>query len=311
MPTSDDSRLPRATNMRTLILYVRNFMPSSRGNRVRSPFAQSPEFLKLLQSDPTADLSRIALEIACDEYPDLDPEAYLRKIVALADRVRDRCPSGAGPRQVLGQVNWVLFVEEGFQGNTEDYGDPRNSYLNEVIDRRMGIPISLSVLYRALAVRLGLEVSGVNLPAHFMLRVGSGVSTIFIDPFHAGALLDRTGCESCISKVIGQPVALSDLQLAPCSVTQIVTRMLRNLKAIYLQRNDFMIALPVQRRLAALDPVEPHEQRDLGMLCLQVDRPGDALGPLEAYLKARPDADDADAVGSLLRAARREVARWN
>ena len=278
---------------------------------MRSPFAQSPEFLKLLQGDPGADLTRIAFEIARDEYPDLDAESYLQKIEALADRVRDRCPSGAGPRQLLGQINWVLYVEEGYQGNTEDYGDPRNSYLNEVIDRRLGIPISLSVLYRALAGRLGLEVSGVNLPAHFMLRVGRGASTIFIDPFHAGALLDRAGCERCISNVIGQSVALTDLQLAPCSVAQVVSRMLRNLKAIYLQRNEFMVALPVQRRLAALDPGEPQEQRDLGMLCLQVDRPGDAVEPLEAYLRARPDADDADAVGSLLRAARREVARWN
>lgn len=278
---------------------------------MRSPFAQSPEFRKLLQRDPGADLTRIALEIAHDEYPDLDAESYLQKIEALAERVRDRCASGARPRQVLGQVNWVLYVEEGFQGNTEDYSDPRNSYLNEVIDRRTGIPISLSVLYRALAGRLGLEVSGVNMPAHFLLRVGRGASTIFIDPFHAGALLDRAGCERCISKVIGRSVGLSDVQLAPCSLAKVVSRMLRNLKAIYLQRNEFMVALPVQRRLAALDLGEPQEQRDLGMLCLQVDRPGDAVKPLEAYLQARPDADDAVAVGSLLRAARREVARWN
>jgi regulator of sirC expression with transglutaminase-like and TPR domain len=278
---------------------------------VRSPFAQSPEFVKLLQRDPGADLTRIALEIARDEYPDLDPEVYLEKIVALADRVRDRCPAGARPRQILGHVNWVLFVEEGFKGNTEDYGDPRNSYLNEVIDRRTGIPISLSLLYRALAGRLGLELSGVNLPAHFLLRVGRGTSTIFIDPFHSGALLDRAGCERCVSRVVGQSVALSDLQLAPCSPAQVVSRMLRNLKAIYFQRNEFMLALPVQRRLAAVELGEPEEQRDLGMLCLQVDRPGDAVGPLEAYLQAQPEAADAEVVGSLLRAARREVARWN
>lgn len=278
---------------------------------MRSPFAQSPEFLKLLRHDPAADLTRIALEISRDEYPDLDADSYLRKIEELADRVRDRCPSGAGPRQVLGQVNWVLYVEEGYQGNTEDYSDPRNSYLNEVIDRRTGIPISLSVLYRAVAGRLSPQMSGMNLPAHFMLRVGQGASTIFIDPFHAGALLDRAGCERCISKVVGQAVALSDLQLAPCSPAQVVSRMLRNLKALYLQRNEFTRALPVQRRLAAIEAGEPQEQRDLGMLCLQVDRPGDAVKPLEAYLQARPDADDADAIGTLLRAARREVARWN
>jgi regulator of sirC expression with transglutaminase-like and TPR domain len=279
--------------------------------RVRSPFAESPEFQRLLRQEPGPDLSRIALEIARDAYPDLDFGPYLARIDALAARVRDRCPPLARSRQVLGQINWVLFVEEGFQGNADHYYDPKNSYLNEVIDRKLGIPISLSVLYWALAERLGLEMAGVNLPAHFLLRVGQGESTIFVDPFHSGALLDRQGCARRIAELVGRPVVLTELQLAPCRLDLVVSRMLRNLKVIYTQERDFPSAVPVQRRLAALNPADPHEQRDLGMLLLQVDRPAEAIGPLQIYLDARPQADDAEPIRSLLRAARRDVAQRN
>lgn len=278
---------------------------------MRSPFAGSPEFERLLRREARPDLTRIALEIARDAYPDLEPGPYLERIEALAARVRDRAPAAAKARQVLGQINWVLFVEEGFQGNTEDYYDPKNSYLNQVIERKTGIPISLSVLYRAVAHRLGLEMEGVNLPAHFMLRVDRGDETIFVDPFHAGALLDRQGCERRVAELVGRPVVLSDLELAPCGLDLVVTRMLRNLKAIYLRGHDFSTVLPVQRRLAALNPDDPLEQRDLGMLCLQLDRPADAIAPLQSLLDARPEPEDADAIRALLRAARREVATWN
>ena len=174
------------------------------GDRVRSPFAESPEFQRLLRGDPEADLVRIALEIARDAYPELDPEPYIARIEDLAARARDRCASVDRPRQVLGQINWVLFVEEGFHGNTDNYHDPRNSYLNEVIDLKTGIPITLSLLYWRLAERLGLSVAGVNLPAHFMLRVGRDDAAVFVDPFHGGAVLDRDGCRKQVARA-GRP----------------------------------------------------------------------------------------------------------
>ena len=117
-------------------------------------------------------------------------------------------PSFSLPRKILGQINWALFVEEGYHGNREDYYDPRNSYLNEVIDRKTGIPISLSVLYRAVAERLELNLEGANLPAHFMLRLGDQAQPLFIDVFNSGDLLDRKGCEHRLSELIGRPVAL-------------------------------------------------------------------------------------------------------
>ena len=100
------------------------------------------------------------------------------------------------PRKVLGQINWALLVEEGFEGNRDNYFDPRNSYLNEVIDRKKGIPITLSVLYSGLADRLGVRLEGANFPAHFMLQLVDGGEPLFIDPFHAGEFLDRRGCDS-------------------------------------------------------------------------------------------------------------------
>jgi regulator of sirC expression with transglutaminase-like and TPR domain len=212
---------------------------------------------------------------------------------------------------VLGQINWVLFVEEGFHGNTDAYYDPRNSYLNEVLDRKTGIPITLSILYWRLAERQGLAVAGLNLPSHFMLRVDQADTTLFVDPFHGGALLDRAGCAARIFELSGERVELTDEHFAPCPLDQVVARMLRNLKAIYLGSNDFTSALPVQRRLAALSRTDPREQRDLGMLCLQLDRPAEAIAPLQCYIDAAPESDDAEAVRALLRAARREVATWN
>ncbi|HZW32629.1 MAG TPA: transglutaminase family protein, partial [Isosphaeraceae bacterium] len=122
------------------------------------PFADSPEFQRLVTGAKPVHLARIALEIAQDAYPDLDLDAYLHRIGELTERVRTRCAPTAKVRDVLGQINWVLFVEEEMRGNREDYYDPRNSYLNEVLDRRLGIPISLSVLYWAVAEPLGLSM---------------------------------------------------------------------------------------------------------------------------------------------------------
>ncbi len=278
---------------------------------MRSPFSMSPEFQKLLRRDAPADLMRISLEIARDAYPELEPEPYLARIEGLAARIRERCPAGAKPRGILGQINWVLFVEEGYRGNNDDYYDPRNSYLNEVVDRKLGIPITLSVLYWTLAERLGLPIFGVNLPAHFMLRTGERDSTLFVDPYHAGVILDRRGCEQRISQVIGHSVQLTEQQLAPCSSELVVARMLRNLKAIYLRNQEFPTALPVLRRLAALQSADPEEQRDFGILCLQLHRPAEAINPLQTYLDAAPHANDAEQVRTLLGVAKRELSLWN
>ncbi len=278
---------------------------------MRDPFSRDEEFRRLVQGDEDVNLVRLNLEIARDAYPDVDEADILERIDTLADRVRERCSPGAAARSVIGQINWVLFVEEGFRGNTEDYFDPANSYLNEVFDRKLGLPISLSVLYRDVARRVGLPLACVNLPLHFALKVAGRDEPLFVNPFHEGRVMDLAACERFLGGLAGREVHLSAEECAGCDASVTVARMLRNLKAIYLERKDYGSALPVVRRLAALRRDDLLEQRDWGMVSLQADRPGEALAPLGRYVEARPGAPDAQAVRSLLKSARREVAIRN
>jgi regulator of sirC expression with transglutaminase-like and TPR domain len=274
-------------------------------------FADSPEFCRLLAANAPVNLARVALEISRDAYPDLDIEAYLEKIESFAHRARSRIKTGSKVQAILGQINWVLFVEEAIRGNGEHYDDPRNSYLNEVLDRGLGIPITLSLVYQAVAQRLDLAMSGVNLPLHFMLRIDDAGQPWFVDPFHGGAIYDRRGCEQKLSQIAQVELTLPDAAMDSCSSRVLISRMLRNLKVIYGRAGEISSLLPVQRRLTALNRDQPSELRDLGVLCVQADCLGEAIEPLEAYLEVSSNADDSGEIADLLRAVRREVARWN
>jgi len=276
---------------------------------MRASGPSSPEFDRVIGGESRPDLARVALEIAGDFHPDLDVDAELARITALADRVRARCRPGAPVRKVLGQINWVLFVEEGFKGDVEEYDDPRNSFLNEVLDRKAGIPISLSILYATIAEQVGVPLLPVNLPAHFMLRLAEDEPT-FVDAFHGGELLDRAACERRIVRLTGRPGPLPDKAVSACSAATVVARMLRNLKGLFVSGDDFVSAHLVQSRLAVVSD-DPIEQRDLGMIRLQLDLHGEAIDPLAAYLRRRPSAGDAETVQALLSGARSVVAQWN
>lgn len=265
----------------------------------------------MVRGEVEIDLTRVALEIARDAYPDLDVTRTLGRIDALSSRIRDRCPANAPLKYILGQINWVLFVEESFRGNVLDYYDPRNSYLNQVLDRKTGIPISLSILYRAIARHLGLRLEGVNFPGHFMLRVLDSPEPMFLDPFHEGMVLDKSGCEDRLSQQLGQPIELTEELLQPAAVSTVVARMLRNLKAIYVRVEDDEKALPVIRRLAALNPSDLQEQRDWGLACLRANRPGEAIDPLERVLDGSNRPDEQDEIRSCLRLALQAVAAMN
>ncbi|WP_337177807.1 transglutaminase-like domain-containing protein [Paludisphaera sp.] len=269
----------------------------------------SPEFDRVVAGAGRPDLARVALEIAADFHPGLDIDAQIARIDDLAARVRPRCRRGSHPLHTLGQLNWVLFIEDGYAGNSEDYFDPRNSFLNEVMDRGTGIPITLSILYQAVAERLGVDLLPVNSPAHFLLRLDEDPPT-FVDAFHQGELLDLDACRRRIGELTGRAGPVPASKLAPCDPRTVVARMLRNLKAVYVGREDFASAYIVQGRLAEISE-DPLERRDLGMLCLQLDRPGEAIDPLVDYLKSRPGADDSETVRALLSGARSQLAQWN
>lgn len=271
----------------------------------------SPEFIRLARGNEHTNLATIALEIARDAYPQLNPASVLSQLERWAQRVRGRCPEGARDRHILAQINRVLYEEERLRGDFDDYYNPRNSYLNDVLERRLGIPISLSIIHMEVAERVGLAMAGVNLPGHFVIRTGLGPSTLFIDPFHQGTILDRSECALRVKESTGEDVALDEEQLAPAANSVVIARMLRNLKAVYLKQAQFEQALPCLRRLVLLTRGEVVERRDLGAACVHAGAPGEAIDHLEAYLAARPDAHDAAKVGGLLKAARNRLARWN
>jgi regulator of sirC expression with transglutaminase-like and TPR domain len=267
--------------------------------------------LQLLAHDPAAplDLAELALWLARDEYPDLDVEAYLGEIDGMAHEAR-RYMRGDLAARVAGLCRY-LFHDMGFRGNDRDYYDARNSYLNEVLDRRTGIPITLSAVVIAVGGRAGLQVEGVGLPGHFVVKaVLDGQEQLF-DPFHGGRRLTPADCETLVRQVTGQrfdatAAALRGLPLAP-----IMTRMLNNLKAVYLKGADFARAVRVMQRLCQLAPRDAQQRRDLGAALLHADEPGKAIDHLSAYLEAVPQAADAADVEKLLRQAHRRVAEWN
>jgi regulator of sirC expression with transglutaminase-like and TPR domain len=268
--------------------------------------------LAALAADPgrPTDLAELALHIARDEYPDLDVPAYLARLDALADRLRPRLTGSLAADTA--ELARLLFEEEGFAGNADEYYDPRNSYLSDVLDRKLGIPITLSVLAVAVGDRAGLRVVGVGLPGHFVAKaVGANGHDILFDPFHGGQFLDADAAEQLVAAVTGQPFTLTDEAATPAPPGPVAVRMLTNLKAAYLREQDFPRAARVTGRLVQLAPADPTQRRDLGVLLVHAGRPGPALDHLEFYLDEAPQAPDADTVRGILAAARTEVARWN
>jgi regulator of sirC expression with transglutaminase-like and TPR domain len=267
--------------------------------------------LDRLARDPQAplDVAELALGLARDEYPDLDVAAYLSELDAMSREARSYV-RGPLPARVAGLCRY-LFHEMGFRGNVQDYYDPRNSYLNQVLDRRTGIPISLSAVTMAVGARVGLDVVGVGLPGHFVVKAVAGSEAIVFDPFHGGRVLSPEDCELLVQRVTGKPFPATAANLQALPLAWMLVRMLTNLKAVYLRQNDYFRAVRVLGRLRQLDPHDPIQQRDLGISLLRAERPGQAIDHLTAYLAAVPNGEDREAVQALLEQARGAVARWN
>jgi regulator of sirC expression with transglutaminase-like and TPR domain len=267
--------------------------------------------LHSLAQDPTGpyDLAELALTLARDEYPDLDVEATLSELDAMAREARGYVCGDLGNR-VAGLARY-LFHEMGFRGNTQEYYDPCNSYLNQVLERRTGIPISLSAVTMAVGQRAGLKVVGVGLPGHFIVKAVQGGQEILFDPFHGGRRLSASDCEHLVRQATGEAFRASPARLRALPLGLIVLRMLSNLKAVYLRNDDNHRAIRVLQRLRQLDPYNPVQQRDLGVCHFQVKQYGKAIDSLLEYLAAAADAEDASIVRELLTRARTRIAEWN
>jgi regulator of sirC expression with transglutaminase-like and TPR domain len=192
-------------------------------------------------------------------------------------------------------LNEYLYDEQRFTGNRQRYDDPRNSFLNEVLERRTGIPISLAVVYLEVARRAGVKVDGVNFPGHFLLRTGDerarlpyGGDFLIVDPFHGGALLSEADCREMLRQHVGDEAAFDTDLLQPATRHQIVVRMLVNLKRTYVRMRSFPQARFVADLLLTVDPSAVSELRDRGLLAYHLQDFGAALRDLETYLRLLP-----------------------
>ena len=251
-------------------------------------------------------LAEGALLIAQEAYPNLDIAAYLHRLDTMAAEVKHQLGLELDPRRIVATLNAYLFDTQGFYGNQEDYYDPRNSFLNDVLERKTGIPITLSVLYLELGRQVGLPIVGVGLPGHFIVQYAAQPGQFWIDPFHRGRVLTREDCMARLQDIYGQTLDWHDTYLQPVSDHDILRRMLHNLKAIYLRQSDYGRALRVVEQLLLLTPEMPIEVRDRGLLYSQLGHLEAALDDLQHYLQLAPDAPDAVVITQYIAALRQQ-----
>ena len=270
-------------------------------------------FLEMIaRPEGEIDLTTAALLIAEEEYPGLDVAGYRTRLDALAEEAKPRVgAAGDNPFAVIDGLNSYLFGKMGFRGNTEEYFDPRNSFLNEVLDRRRGIPITLSLIYMEVGARVGFPVEGVGFPGHFLVRHASEGRQILIDPFYQGQILVPDDCQRRLVATYGEEVPLEARFFEPVGKKQILARILHNLKGIYLKADDHERALGVIERLLALDPADPNLVRDRGLTHMNLSHHGRAVADLESYLRIWPAASDAPAIRKQITAICRLTATLN
>lgn len=265
-------------------------MPSHSAKNARSRFA---ELLSL--DDEQINLAEATLLIAAEEYTSLNIERYLEKLDHFGDLARERAEGARDANDLISAVNSTLFGELGFHGNRDSYYDPRNSFFNQVIDRRTGIPITLTVVYMEVAQRTGLRVNGVGLPYHFIAKHETEAGDIFIDPFNEGRLLNAAGCAELLQEMSGRPDELQPEHLEAVSNKRILARILLNLLGLY-KESDPGRALATVERLLLINPDYAPHIRLRGTLRASVGDQTNAIADLERYLALVPDADDFDAI---------------
>jgi regulator of sirC expression with transglutaminase-like and TPR domain len=260
-------------------------------------------------AEPEIDLAAGALMIAAIEHPGLDPIPSLRRLDELA--ARSGASTVGDPLKALHRLREFLFEEEGFRGNARDYYDPRNSCLNDVLEQRLGIPITLSLLTMEVGRRTGLRIAGVGLPGHFVVRADIGSEPVLLDPFDAGAVLTHERAAALVARAPGRRIRLTDQHLAPVTKRQILTRMLMNLRSIYCQGGAWSKALAVFDRLLVLDEDSSGHVRDRGSVLVTLGQLRRGLADWERYLSTRPEAADLETVRQQLRRVRQQLASLN
>ncbi|MDX2096574.1 MAG: tetratricopeptide repeat protein [Leptolyngbyaceae cyanobacterium bins.59] len=252
--------------------------------------------------DCDINLAEAALCIALEEYPFLPVTDYLQQIDRMAEVVRVQLPAEKYPLRIIQTINRYLYQEQKFVGNTESYYDPRNSFLNDVLDRKTGIPITLALVYLEIARRIDFPMVGINMPGHFVIKPEIEDMDVYVDAFHEGQILFPEDCRDRLTAIYGQTLEISQIPslLEKISSRRFLARMLTNLKYIYLNQGVFTKALAVVERLLLLFPDNLTEVRDRGILYYQLGQSPEAIRDLETYLLQLPQAEDALPLQQLL-----------
>jgi len=269
-------------------------------------------FQALIEGPEAAiNLAEAALLIAKEEQEGLDVDAYLGLLDEFARAAASHLAGCKVPAEQIDALNRFLFVEQGFKGNRDNYYDPANSYLNHVLDRRTGIPITLAVVYTEIGQRLGIPVFGVGFPGHFLVKHVGSDDEILVDPFF-GSRLTPEQCEERLRTMYGRTVRLESNMLRPATPKEILVRILRNLKNVYLQREDWIRTLACLDRILLIAPDDPAELRDRGLTYHRLECFGPALVDLERYLALVPENEEGvAAVRALMPTLQRAVNQLN
>ena len=262
--------------------------------------------------DERVDLVRAALTFARIEDPALDIEHYAHRVDELGVRVSAKIQDPDDPAQIIAALNEVLFQEEMFRGNTVDYYSPRNSFLHDVLDRRLGIPITLALVYMEVARRVSFQLFGVGMPGHFLLKhYDVDGRSILIDAFERGSIVTEDDCRQKLDSIYSGQVALQPEFLLPVTRRQMLTRMLNNLRAVYLSQRDFRRAVQVVDLILVIYPRSPEDMKQRAVLRYNLNDFRGALSDFEEYVKMSPDASDADEIRQTALSLRRSMATMN
>jgi regulator of sirC expression with transglutaminase-like and TPR domain len=268
------------------------------------------EFSTLTSREPIP-LARGALLIAKEEYPDLDVDKYLDKIAALAAEAEPVVAAGADTIEKVQLLSEFLFGNKGFDGNRDAFGDPRNSFLNDVLERRLGIPITLAVIYIEIGRRLGLNLFGVSFPTHFLVKAVDERGELIIDPFNAGAILSLDEIKARLTQIYGQPVDVNPAMLKAVGARHILGRMLRNLKNIYASGADWGKSLAALDRILMLEPRALDDLLERATVYERLECFGPALEDFQSFINQAPEHPNADGARESVMRLMRQVARIN
>lgn len=242
--------------------------------------------------EPMLDLVEASLVIALEDDPGVNIDRYLKQVSEWSGAIRDRLEGSRDVERIVESINGLLFDEEGFHGEDEDYYDPRSALLNETLDRHAGLPITLSILYIEICRRVGMDAAGVSLPGRFLVKFSGAFGQVVVDPFDGGRVLSTVELQKLLDEMYGGGVRLREHHLRSFTAREILARELAHLKSAYLARHDLVRAAASIDRLLILDGNDPYELRDRAAVAVQMHAYREAITCFERYLALTPHGDD-------------------